>query len=394
MPELEPKAPYPDVSDAVNCVVDMYGITNLLTRSKTDDKGNAIGTPGDKAAAMLKEPREGHEDLWRSASPVTYVSKKTVPTLILHGTADTTVNRDQATELAAKLKEAGVEHEIHMIPGIGHTFDFETWNRKPLPQDLRPIVLAFFDKHLKPNASTTKAAASIQWDQSTLRYLAPGGYPRMIRLNDGATLFSCEERGHAIVRRSEDGGKTWSEPVEAARSDHGARTNPQPLQLKSGTVLLFYNDRPTDHESPYAIGVTSSRDGGRTWVRRAEPIYNADSNWHNGCWEPAAVQRTSGEIALFFANESPYRESDEQEISLMRSSDDGTTWSEAKAFSFRKGGRDGMPVPLISEERRARSRDRRHRRPHDARPSAFDSARRCKRCLRDQRNRSTPHGGG
>jgi acetyl esterase/lipase len=346
VPQLEPKAPYPDLSDAVNCVIDMYGITNLLTRSKTDDKGNAIGTPGDKAAAMLKEPREGHEDLWKSASPVTYVSEKTVPTLILHGTADTTVNRDQATELAAKLKEFGVEHQIMMIEGIGHTFDLQTWNHKPLPHDLRPVVLDFFDKHLKPSAAT-KAAASIQWDKNSLRYLAPGGYPRMIRLKDGATLLSTEERGHAIVRRSEDDGKTWSQPAEAAQGDHGGATNPQPIQLQSGVVLLFYNDRPNDHKNPYAICLATSRDGGRTWSQRPDAIYSADSDWHNGCWEPAAVQLASGEIVLFFANESPYRESDEQEISVMRSTDDGATWSEARAFSFRKGGRDGMPVPLI-----------------------------------------------
>ncbi len=346
--ELEPKEPYPGVSDAVNCVVALYGITDLLTRSKTDDKGNAIGTPGDKAAAMLKDEREGHEDLWKSASPVTYINKHTPPTLILHGTADTTVNRDQATELDAKLKEAGVEHEIHMIPAIGHTFDFQTWNHKPLPQDLRPVAVRFLNQHLKSSAfPAPRAEVNIDWNPLTLRYLGPGGYPRMIALKNGATLLSCEERGRAVVRRSEDDGKTWSDAIEAARSNDGAAVNPQPLQLRSGTIVLIYNDRPTDHKSPYAICMTSSSDGGRTWSPRPDPIYTADSDRKNGCWEPAAVQRPAGEIDLFFANESPYRESDEQEISVMRSTDDGASWSDARSFSFRKGGRDGMPVPLI-----------------------------------------------
>jgi hypothetical protein len=324
----------------------------------------------------LKEPRVGHEALWKSASPVTYVTKKTPPTLILHGLADTTVNHDQATELAAKLKELGVEHEIHMIPGIGHTFDFETWNRKPLPQDLRPIALAFFDKYLKEGPTTSSASAgglqsacvsqpttqasesektgglksarrTIRWDSDTLRYLCPGGYPRMIRLADGATLLSCEDAERAVVRRSEDGGKTWSEPVEAARGEHGAAANPQPLALKSGATLLFYNDRPKNLQGAYSISFATSHDGGKSWSRRPEPIYNADFRWDNGCWEPAAVQQSSGEILLFFANESPYRNSDEQEISITCSQDNGATWSNVKAFSFRKGGRDGMPVPLI-----------------------------------------------
>jgi len=36
-----------------------------------------------------------------------------------------------------------------MVPDIGHTFSLETWRRKPLPQDLRPVVTGFFNEHLK-----------------------------------------------------------------------------------------------------------------------------------------------------------------------------------------------------------------------------------------------------
>jgi len=48
-----------------------------------------------------------------------------------------------------------------------------------------------------------------------------------------------------------------------------------------------------------------------------------------------------------FANESPYRSSNEQEISIVRSYDNGQTWSKATTFCFREGHRDGMPVPLV-----------------------------------------------
>jgi acetyl esterase/lipase len=142
--ELEPPQPYPGVSSRVSCVVDLYGITNLLTRHKTDPTGKPLSATT-KAAAML----EYDEAKWRAASPVTYVSPKTVPTLILQGLADTTVDRDQSFELADKLTQAGVEHELITLEGIGHTFDLQTWNRKPLPRDLRPVVVEFFDRHLK-----------------------------------------------------------------------------------------------------------------------------------------------------------------------------------------------------------------------------------------------------
>ncbi len=55
----------------------------------------------------------------------------------------------------------------------------------------------------------------------------------------------------------------------------------------------------------------------------------------------------SGEIQLFFANEGPYRESDEQEITLLRSRDNGRTWGVAERIGFRAGHRDGMPVPAL-----------------------------------------------
>ena len=87
--------------------------------------------------------------MWKLASPVTHIGKTSPPTLILQGLADPLVDHDQSKELDEKLTQAGVEHQLILIPGVGHTFDLQTWNRKPLPQDLRPVVVGFFDKHLK-----------------------------------------------------------------------------------------------------------------------------------------------------------------------------------------------------------------------------------------------------
>ena len=148
VPALEPASPYPGISSRVGAVVNLYGITNILTRRKTDDQGNPVGEPHEKAA-LFAATRTEDPELWRLASPVSHAAKNSPPTLILHGTIDTTVDRDQATELAARLKDVGATYEIMMIEGVGHTFDLQTWRRKPLPQDLRPVVTGFFDKHLK-----------------------------------------------------------------------------------------------------------------------------------------------------------------------------------------------------------------------------------------------------
>ena len=89
----------------------------------------------------------------------------------------------------------------------------------------------------------------------------------------------------------------------------------------------------------------TSDDGGNSW-NEAHDLYIAGTDFKNGCWEPIALQLPDGEIHVYFANEAPYTNSDEQEISLMRSFDDCDTWTEAEKVSFRKDHRDGMPSPV------------------------------------------------
>jgi acetyl esterase/lipase len=149
--ELEPDAPYPGVSSAVRAVIDMYGISDLLTRRETDTKGvvgpavrppGPVGVFGDASNVAV----------YTLASPVTHIGKNTPPTLILHGTIDATVDTQQSRELDAALTKAGVVHELVWVEGAGHTFDWEIWNKKPLSRDLRPVALAFLEKHLAPKA--------------------------------------------------------------------------------------------------------------------------------------------------------------------------------------------------------------------------------------------------
>jgi len=148
--ELTPAAPYPGVSDRVQACVDMYGVTDLVTRQATEPDGTPNGKL--REAGLFPDKRGESPAKWKLASPVSHISKASPPTLILHGLVDTTVDREQSQELDRKLGEQGVEHRLILLPGVGHTFDLEQWQRKPLPQDLRPVVVGFFDQHLKPAA--------------------------------------------------------------------------------------------------------------------------------------------------------------------------------------------------------------------------------------------------
>ena len=142
-PELSPIEPYLGISDKVSACVNMYGIANLLTRRVTLKDGTP--TKELKTHRLFKESREENPDKWRAASPVNYVDAKSPPTLILHGTKDTTVDRNQSKELYGVLEKAGFESKLKLIEGAGHA-----WPLKTDKFDLRPEVVAFFNRHLQP----------------------------------------------------------------------------------------------------------------------------------------------------------------------------------------------------------------------------------------------------
>jgi hypothetical protein len=199
----------------------------------------------------------------------------------------------------------------------------------------------------------------IAWDYTTRRQLSPttanySGYARMIKLHDGSLfcVYESDKATHAI--KSPDGGKHWSEPVVIAAPENNiACAVPEVLQLQDSSILVSYNLRPpannTDPAKRFSIQVTRSVDGGKSWGKAVE-VYKAGYEFKNGCWEPAQIQLPSGEIQLFIANEGPYTQSAEQEITMFRSNDQGSTWTMGETLSFRKGHRDGMPVPLLCRQ--------------------------------------------
>lgn len=186
---------------------------------------------------------------------------------------------------------------------------------------------------------------TIQWQEETLQFATPGVYARIKKVkNRHALVYNTGNA--ALIRFSEDGCNSWSDPQKVAEDEGYTFTNCELLQLKSGKLLYMWNARPHKGTGlPYKIMYATSDDGGNNW-NKALDLYTADSKFENGCWEPIALQLPDGEIQIYFANEAPYTDSDEQEISLMRSFDDCDTWTKAEKISFRKGFRDGMPTPI------------------------------------------------
>ena len=128
--KLDPGSPYGDQSCKVRCAIDLYG--PVLWFEQRD-------------LTMFRKKRSEAPELYRQASPLSYISKGVPPILIIHGTADGTVDLADSKALDAALEKAGAKHQLVIVEGGKHSFHLE-----PPQQDLRPLVLAFLAEHLKP----------------------------------------------------------------------------------------------------------------------------------------------------------------------------------------------------------------------------------------------------
>ncbi len=125
-----------DPSSRVQCVVDWFGPTDMLTMRGSHDN------PNSPEARLIGGPLQNNKDKARQTSPVTYVSKDSAPFLIMHGDKDPLVPLDQSKELAEALTKAGVEAKLVVVEGNGHGGPGFT-----TPEN-RKLIVDFFAKHL------------------------------------------------------------------------------------------------------------------------------------------------------------------------------------------------------------------------------------------------------
>ncbi|MFO0809843.1 MAG: alpha/beta hydrolase [Gemmataceae bacterium] len=101
-------------SSQVQAVIDLFGPTDLASSDWHADAEEGVLAP--LIGARLKDKPE----LFRGASPLTYVTKTAPPFYIAHGTRDPVVPPVQSKRLADRLTEAGVKHRYVEVPGEGH----------------------------------------------------------------------------------------------------------------------------------------------------------------------------------------------------------------------------------------------------------------------------------
>lgn len=131
-----------DQSSRVDAVVDFYGATDFILRSKTQpQRANAEGSV---VYRLLGGGADEKADLAKQASAVFHVTPDDPPFLVFHGDADTTVLLDQSQRIVEIYTNAKLPIALHILKGSGHggAEFFEA------PQ--RELILAFLDQNLRP----------------------------------------------------------------------------------------------------------------------------------------------------------------------------------------------------------------------------------------------------
>ena len=138
----------------VQAVVDLYGVSDLtaigadyspdiqkLHRSPAATEALWInGSPvfGGKDGGIDANPKGA-----AAANPISYISDKTPPFLLMHGDADTVVSPSQTEILRTALARQNIEAQRYVVEGAGHGGPL--W----IQPEIMKLIIDFFDTHLK-----------------------------------------------------------------------------------------------------------------------------------------------------------------------------------------------------------------------------------------------------
>ncbi len=114
---LDPDGPYADQSCAVQAVIDLYG---------------PIADTPKWTATLVAQDAAAAPELIKQVTPLSHVDAQDPPVMVMHGTADTTVDVRDSEVMFEALKKVSPEHKLVIVPGAPHTFHLQ-----PKQQDLR-----------------------------------------------------------------------------------------------------------------------------------------------------------------------------------------------------------------------------------------------------------------
>jgi acetyl esterase/lipase len=145
--QFEGDGGYPNVSSAVQAVVDYFGPTDFTNLSPM-----IYSFPAIQLTTMLfGVPHDRDPNLWKSGSPAAYVKAGDPPMLLVHGDSDGLVPIGQSIIFDAALTKAGVPHQFVIVKNADHGFAARPGKTiDPSAAGITRLTLAFLAKYLKP----------------------------------------------------------------------------------------------------------------------------------------------------------------------------------------------------------------------------------------------------
>ncbi|MGB2079157.1 MAG: alpha/beta hydrolase fold domain-containing protein [Vibrio sp.] len=125
----------------VKAVVSFFGPTDLLALGEKSGKGGKKTSAKSSVSRFLGAIPSEAPELAKKASTTSYITKNTPPYIQMHGDIDKRVPVTQSTALKELLDANGVENELYIEKGVGHSdriFDSEKYV---------PGVIAFLNQH-------------------------------------------------------------------------------------------------------------------------------------------------------------------------------------------------------------------------------------------------------
>lgn len=132
----------------------------------------------------------------------------------------------------------------------------------------------------------------------------------------------------AVVAVSDDGGVTWSAPVEAQGPDEKVREITPPVVGPDGAVYIAWRNRDDPANAPHPIVVAKSTDGGATWTRT--PVgdvgpapTSAPAPTGSSGFPRMAIDARTGALYVVYVGFN----FGDLDVIFQRSTDGGTSWS-------------------------------------------------------------------
>ncbi len=131
-------AAYSDPSLNIKGIVNLYGPSDLTTPYAREIAS---------VQKLIGKSYQEVPELYRMASPVTYISKDMPPTLTFQGTLDELVPYEQSDNLDKKIKEVGANSYYHKLKGWPHTMDLNV----EVNEYCQYYIDEFFNKYITKN---------------------------------------------------------------------------------------------------------------------------------------------------------------------------------------------------------------------------------------------------